>query len=45
MAEDRCKNEDTVKLFRHFSKIPEDMASGGVLNFSYDSHFLVWINS
>lgn len=45
MVEDRCKNADTVKSFRPLNKIPEDVASGGALNFSYDSHFLVWINS
>lgn len=45
MVEDRCKNADTVKSFRPLNKIPEDMASGGALNFSYDSHFLGWINS
>lgn len=44
-VEDRYKKADTVKFFRPLNKIPEDMASAGVLNFSSNSHFLVWINS
>lgn len=39
------QNVATAKFFRPLNKIPEDMSSGDALNFSYDSHILVWINS